>query len=105
MPTSTVAAPFRGSLQVRFWSPSYQPEKALDGLDNFLGDYGPTGNEFELKPGGGDWRPARAGATLPELGDWAEDNGLAVIRRERVAQRNRGGWLGLYVLTLGPKVH
>lgn len=97
-------ASYRGTLQVKFWSPGFQPERALDALDNYLGDHGPTGNEFELQPGGGTWRPARSGATLPDLGDWMRDNGLAVIRWERIAQRNNGRWWGLYVLTIGPEV-
>jgi len=96
--------PFRGSLQVRFWSPSYSPERALDALDNYLGDYGPTGNEFEVKPGGAEWRPAKLAATLPDLGAWLADHGLAVIGRERIAQHNRGRWWGLYELTIGPAV-
>lgn len=104
MLTETTGAPFRGSLQVKFWSPTYSPEKALDPLDNFRGDYGPTGNEFEVKPGGQNWRPAKPGASLTDLGGWMIDNGLAVIQRERIAQQNRGRWFGLYVLTIGPEV-
>lgn len=100
----TETTPYRGSLQVKFWSPTYSPEKALDPLDNFRGDYGPTGNEFEVKPGGQDWRPAKVDASLADLRDWMIDNGLAVIRRERIAQQNRGRWFGLYVLTIGPEV-
>lgn len=105
MCTETTGAPFRGSLQVKFWSETYSPEQALDPLDNILGAYGPTGNDFEVKPGGAlAFRPAKAGATLFDLRYWMLDHGLAVIRRERVAQRNRPHWAGLYVLTIGPEV-
>jgi hypothetical protein len=105
MSTETTA-PYRGSLQVKFWSGTYSPEKALDPLDNFTGAYGPTGDAFEVKPGGAAaFRPAKAGATLFELRDWMTDNGLAVTRRDRVGQQsNRAGWQGLYVLTIGPEV-
>jgi hypothetical protein len=93
-------------LQVKFWSPTYSPEKALDPLDNFRGAYGPTGDAFEVKPGGAAaFRPAKSGATLFELRNWMADNGLAVLRRDRVGQQsNRAGWQGLYVLTIGPEV-
>jgi len=104
MLTETTGAPFRGSLQVKFWSPTYSPERALDPLDNFRGDFGPLGNEFEVKTGGQNWRPAKAGASLTDLRDWMTDNGLAVIGRARIAQQNRGRWFGLYVLTIGPEV-
>lgn len=106
MCTETTGAPYRGSLQVKFWSPTYSPEKALDPLDNFAGAYGPTGNEFEVKPGGAaSWRPAKPGASLADLRAWMADNGLAVTRRDRVGQQsNRAGWQGLYVLTIGPEV-
>jgi len=93
-------------LQVKFWSGTYSPEKALDPLDNALGAYGPTGDGFEVKPGGAAaFRPAKPGATLFELRNWMADSGLAVLRRDRVGQQsNRAGWQGLYVLTIGPKV-
>lgn len=98
------SAPFQGSVQIKFWSQSWEPQKALDPISNFGGKYGPTDNKFEVKPGGDDWRRAKVGSTLVTIWEWAQDNGLTVVNTELVAQRHkRSRWEGLYILTIAPR--